>query len=194
MKEHTVEQGSPEWLALRQNYFTASEAPAMMGDSTFTTRDQLLHQKKTGSVPEVGEFLQKKFDEGHAAEESARPLADAIVGSPLFPTTGTVTVDGLPLLASFDGITFDNTKWSLNTSCWNPRSWLGMIRAARTLMGSAYFWQLEQQLLVANEAERVFCLSAPMVQCCQLPPHGVLLEFQDQRRAALIAGWHQFQG
>ncbi len=43
-----VKQGSPEWLALRVNYFTASEAPAMMGDNPFLSRDQLLHQKKTG--------------------------------------------------------------------------------------------------------------------------------------------------
>ncbi|WP_257263953.1 hypothetical protein [Endozoicomonas sp. ONNA2] len=46
-----IQQGAPEWLALRQNHFTASEAPAMMGDSPFLSRDQLLHQKKTGSVP-----------------------------------------------------------------------------------------------------------------------------------------------
>lgn len=33
MKIHNVIQGSPAWLALRAGYFTASDAPAMMGVS-----------------------------------------------------------------------------------------------------------------------------------------------------------------
>ncbi|MGO0305930.1 YqaJ viral recombinase family protein [Endozoicomonas acroporae] len=185
MKEHTVEQGSPEWLTLRQNYFTASEAPAMMGDSPFTTRDQLLHQKKTGSVPEVTEFQQKKFDEGHAAEESVRPLADAIAGRPLFPTTGTVTIDGLPLLASFDGITFDNTL-VFEHKLWNEKL---VAQIEGEGIEPAYYWQLEQQLLVSG-AERVLfvCSDGSAANL-----RHVYYESQEHRRAALIAGWQQFQ-
>jgi len=35
MQVHNVQQGTPEWHALRSSYFTASEAPAMMGASKY---------------------------------------------------------------------------------------------------------------------------------------------------------------
>ena len=42
MKIHNVAQGSEAWHALRANYFTASEAPAMMGASKQMKRTELL--------------------------------------------------------------------------------------------------------------------------------------------------------
>lgn len=66
MNIHNVAQGSAEWHALRANYFTASEAPAMMGASKYQTRTELLTQKKTGFTPEVTPQQQCIFDLGHA--------------------------------------------------------------------------------------------------------------------------------
>ena len=48
MKELNLIQGSPEWLAARTKYFTASEANAMMGESKYQSRSALLKQKATG--------------------------------------------------------------------------------------------------------------------------------------------------
>ena len=49
MITHKVKQGSPEWLALRANYDTASEAPAMMGaPGAHETREELLRMKVSG--------------------------------------------------------------------------------------------------------------------------------------------------
>ncbi|WBA81572.1 YqaJ viral recombinase family protein [Endozoicomonas sp. GU-1] len=180
-----IQQGTPEWLALRQNYFTASEAPAMMGDSPFLSRDQLLHQKKTGSTPEVNEFQQKKFDAGHRAEAEARPLAEKIVGADLFPATGVTIIDGLPLLASFDGLTMVEDL-VFEHKLWNEKL---VAQIEGEGIEPAYYWQLEQQLLVSG-AERVLFVCSDGTSANL---HHVYYESQDYRREALIAGWKQFQ-
>ncbi|USE35906.1 YqaJ viral recombinase family protein [Endozoicomonas sp. SCSIO W0465] len=180
-----IQQGTPEWLALRQNHFTASEAPAMMGDSPFISRDQLLHQKKTGSTPEVTEFQQKKFDAGHQAETEARPLAEKIVGADLFPATGITSIDGLPLLASFDGLTMMEDLL-FEHKLWNDKL---VAQIEGEGIEPAYYWQLEHQLLVSG-AERVLFVSSDGT-----PDnfHYVYYQSHGDRRKALIAGWQQFQ-
>ena len=95
-------QGSPEWHAHRRNHFNASDAPAMLGVSKYTTRDQLLHQYATGLTKEVDANTQNLFDKGHKFEALARPLAENIIGEELSPM---VAHEG-KLSASFDGITF----------------------------------------------------------------------------------------
>lgn len=68
MTVHDVQQGSPEWHALRAQHFCASEAAAMMGVSPYMTRSELLRQKATGIIPEVDAATQRRFDDGHATE------------------------------------------------------------------------------------------------------------------------------
>lgn len=75
MRVHNVQQGTPEWHALRSSYFTASEAPAMMGASKYQTRNDLLAMKKTGIVEEVTPQQQAIFDRGHATEEPGPPTS-----------------------------------------------------------------------------------------------------------------------
>lgn len=185
MIEHNVAQGSPEWLTLRAQYFTASEAPAAMGCSPYMTRTELLHQKHTGLVPDVASGTQRIFDKGHAAEAAARPLAEAMIGDDLYPVTGSMEVDGLPLLASFDGLTMDGgTVWE--HKLWN-------VDAAQHIDIHSeppihHVWQLEQQLLVAGAERAVFTTSdGTQNNCCHCEYTSV-----PERRAALIAGWKQF--
>ncbi|WP_257295419.1 YqaJ viral recombinase family protein [Endozoicomonas sp. YOMI1] len=180
-----IQQGTPEWLALRQNHFTASEAPAMMGDSPFLSRDQLLHQKKTGSTPEVNEFQQKKFDARHRAEAEARPLAEKIVGADLFPATGVTIIDDLPLLASFDGLTMMEDL-VFEHKLWNEKL---VAQIEGEGIEPDYYWQLEQQLLVSG-AERVLLVCSDGTSA---KLRYVYYESHDHRREALIAGWKQFQ-
>ena len=96
MKTHNVRQGSPDWLALRSQYFTASEAPAMLGLSKYQTRTELLHQKHTGLAAEVDAHTQGLFDRGHAAEAAARVLAENMLGEDLYPATGSAEALKLP--------------------------------------------------------------------------------------------------
>jgi len=41
-----LEPNTDEWLEARLKHFTASEAPAMMNESKFMSRDELLDLKK----------------------------------------------------------------------------------------------------------------------------------------------------
>ena len=177
-------QGGPEWLAARAKHFTASEAPAMMGASKYQTRSELLRQKATGIAAEVDSNTQRLFDRGHAAEAAARPIVERIIGAELFPTTGALEVDGLPLLASFDGLTMlDDAAWE--NKLFNA-ALADQVRAGQ--LEPHYYWQLEQQLLVSG-ANRVYFTTSDGTPENTV---GMWYESQPERRAALIAGWKQF--
>ena len=181
---HNEVQGSPEWIALRLNYLTASEAMAMMGVSPYMTRTQLLDMKKTGIAAEVTPFQQRLFDEGHAAEARARPIVEAQLNEELYPLVGSLEVDGLKLLASFDGLTMlgdVNFEHKLNN-----QELVAAVGAGE--IPEAYQWQLEQQLLVAG-AERVrFVVSDGTEENMA----AAWYESRPEIRERLISGWHQF--
>ena len=73
-------QGSPEWHAHRAQHFNASDAPAMMGASSYRTRSELIKELATGITPEIDAVTQRRFDDGHQFEALARPLAEEIIG------------------------------------------------------------------------------------------------------------------
>jgi hypothetical protein len=183
MKHINVTQGSPEWLELRKNFFTASEAPMMMGDHKNISRNQLLDAKK-GWTTIVDEYLQKLFDKGHATEEAARPLAAADVGEDLFPVTGSLEVEGLALLASFDGLTmFDDV-------CFEHKLFNKTLaeNVLNNVLEPHYYWQLEQQLLVSGADKCYFVTSDGTKDNWQ----SMYYVSVPERREALIKGWKQF--
>lgn len=102
MQTVSLVQGSPEWHAHRAHHFNASDAPAMMGCSSYKTRSQLIKEMATGLCAEVDPATQRRFDDGHRFEKAARPLAEEIIGEPLSPCVG---VNGM-WSASFDGLNF----------------------------------------------------------------------------------------
>jgi predicted phage-related endonuclease len=182
MKIHNVVQGSAEWHALRANYHTASEAPAMMGASKQMKRTELLHAKKTGLDRDISWWVQKNlFDKGHEAEAKARPILEARIDEDLFPIVGT---EG-DLLASLDGCTmlgeilFEHKMWNEQLAA--------DVRAGE--LDAHYYWQLEQQLLVSGAEKVIFVCSdgteQNFVSMDYLPVPG--------RAAKLIAGWKQFE-
>ena len=189
MKTVNVKQGSQEWLDLRATYFTASEAPAMMGDSKYQSRDALLHQKATGVIPEVSARQQKIFDAGHQAEANARPAIEKLIREELYPVTGVVELDGLKLLASFDGLTcleeivfehklMNQTLFDRVLS--DPEQGSGLE--------PHYYWQLEQQLLVSDAEKAIFVCSDGTTDCMAI----CWYRSRKERRQALLAGWKQF--
>lgn len=179
---HEVAQGTPEWHALRGDYFTASEAPAMMGASKQISRTELLDAKKTGLDRDVHWWVQKNlFDRGHEAEAMARPIVERIIGEDLYPVVGT----RLGLLASLDGLTM------LGNIVFEHKMWNAEL-AAQVSAGELdphYYWQLEQQLLVAEAERAIFVVSdgteENMVYLWYTPVEG--------RAKQLIAGWKQFE-
>lgn len=179
-------QGSDEWLAERAmpNTYTASEAPAMKGESKHDTRTALLYQKFTGSTKDVSPQLQALFDKGHKAEAAARPFVAASIGADLSPTTGFITVDGMRLLASFDGYDMlENVIWE--NKLFNA-DLADAVRAGQ--LDPHYYWQLEQQLLVSGADKAYFTTSDGTPENTV----GMWYEAVPGRREQLIAGWKQF--
>jgi len=148
-------QGSSGWLKAREGCFNASELSAAAGVSKYTSRAALLKQKATGIAPEVDDFKQTLFNKGHAAEASARVIAEEIVGADLSPTTGMVEIDGMKILASFDGVTFDGEV------VFEHKLWSDDLAAQvdRGVLEPHYQLQIEQQMMVSGAKQCLFMTS-----------------------------------
>lgn len=178
-----VLQGSRAWHEARAGRFCASEASAAMGVSKYQSRAALLRQKKTGIEEDVTDAKQRLFAAGHASEASTRDAAEAIVGEALYPATGTAEIEGLPLLASFDGITMaEDPSWEnklLNSD---------LARQIETGELEPHYWaQMEHQMLVSGGTRVLFTAS----DGCGDVRH-LWYESLPERRAQVIAAWKQF--
>ena len=184
MKIHKVVQGSPEWLELRRTTHNASEAPAMKGVSRYKTYAELVREKATGITPEITPEQQRRFDEGHAAEDAARPIAEELLGESLYPMTA--TDDAGYLLASSDGCTippkggvgFEHKLWNENLAA----------QVAAGEVPESHAWQLDQQIAVFGFEKIIFVVSDGTSE------NFVSCEYRTtpKRIAALMAGWKQF--
>ena len=177
-------QGSAAWHAARAKHFCASEAAAALGLSKYTTRDELLRQKATGLTEEVSPAKQRIFDAGHEAEALARPIAEEIAGTEFYPVVATREVEGMALLASFDGIDL------LDEVIWEHKL-LNQALVQQVQAGDLephYYLQLEHQLLVSGAQRALFTTSDGTPE----GTHPLWYESKPERRAQLIAGWRQF--
>jgi putative phage-type endonuclease len=176
-------QGSQEWRAKRQECYTASEASAMMGASKYQTRDQLLAAKSTGIAEEIDSAKQRLFQRGHDAEAINRPTVEEMIGQELYPVTGFAEIEGLPLLASFDGITMDETIIFEHKLA--NQNLIAAVESGQ--LEPHYYWQLEQQLLVSGAEKAIFACGdeTGIIAWLQYSP-------VPGRKEQLIAGWHQF--
>lgn len=187
---HTLKQGTPDWDAHRAAHFNASDAPAMMGVSPFTSRTKLIHQIATGIKEEVDANTQERFDDGHRCEALARPLAEKIIGEDLYPVVGS---DG-KYSASYDGLTMEEV---INFEHKRLNAELRQIMIAEcvgTALPIYHRIQMEHQCLVCNTIERTLFMAS------QWDIDGQLIEVRHcwylpdlELRAQIIAGWEQFE-
>jgi predicted phage-related endonuclease len=180
-----VKQGTPEWLAARASSDgTASEAPAMKGKSKYQSRQELLTQRKTGITKDVDSFTQAIFNKGHDTEAKARPLAEEIIGDELSATTIMVEIDGLKLLASLDGITFDDSV-IFEHKLWNEPL-AEQVRSGQ--LEEHYTIQMDQELLVSGASKCLFMVS----DGTRDKNVSMWYESSQEKFDTLIAGWKQF--
>lgn len=134
-KIHDVQQGTPEWLSLRDGYLTASQAGVAM--------------KVAKPLGEISEHLQKIFDYGHKVEGMARPLVEAskFGFGKLETPTATCDVNGIELLASLDGIC-DGVIWECKSYGFDG----GESSDAKLMIAGEvpekHYWQMQHQMLV----------------------------------------------
>ena len=186
MITHNLQQGTPEWHAFRREHFTASDASAMMGESPYKTRSDLLREKHSGIVPEINEATARIFSDGHRFEALARPYAEQIVKEALYPSTGS---DG-KLSASFDGITL------LEDVCWEHKTANVVILSCESVsdLPAHYRIQMEQQLLVSGARECLF-MATKWDKNDNLigKPFYKWYESDEGLRKKIIDGWDQFK-
>lgn len=188
MKELNLIQGSPEWLAARTKYFTASEANAMMGESKYQSRSALLKQKATGITEDVDAATQARFDNGHATEAACRPLAEEVIGAELYPVVA--IDDSEKFLASSDGVASQD-----GAITWLPIGWehkalnsslAELVKAG--IVPDSHKWQLVHQCMVFGFEKIMFSVSDGTREnhhYCWFVPSA-----EDFGR--LKAGWDQF--
>ena len=180
-----VQQGTPEWLAARvSSDGTASELPAAAGKSKYQSRNELLAQRKSGISKEVEVATQRLFDRGHAAEAKARPIAEELIDDELSPTTIVLKIDGLKLLASLDGITFDD-EIIFEHKLWNANL---AEQINNGFLDEHYTLQMDQELLVSGAKKCLFMTSDGTKEKCAWTWY----ETTDEKKAAVVAIWKQF--
>lgn len=176
-------QGSDEWKKARLSYLCASEAPAMMNCSKFMSRNQLLDLKKGWINNPIGAFKQAIIDKGHEFEDAAREILEFEIFEELLPVVGFVEIEGLKLFSSFDGL-------SENGYLWEHKGWNAILgeNVKNGVIEEHYYWQLEQQMLIAGVDQANFMVSDGTENNREM----MIYESVPERRHALIAGWHQF--
>ncbi|QTW20621.1 YqaJ viral recombinase family protein [Comamonas kerstersii] len=182
-------QGSADWHAHRAKHFNASDAPAMMGCSSYKTRSELVKELATGLTGEVDAATQRRFDDGHRFEALARPLAEEIIGEDLSPCVGT---NG-KFSASFDGLTF------MHDAAFEHKT---LNKALREAMAEGctgedlpmqYRVQMEQQAMVSG-CDRILFMASEWTGDGQLIEERHCWYYPDHElRAQIIAGWEQLE-
>lgn len=193
MKVLSLIQGTPEWHRHRATCWNASDAPAMLGVSSYKTRKQLLDERASGVVPEVDAATQRRFDDGHRCEALARPLAEKIIGDDLYPVIG-VPDEPSKLSASFDGLTLDeSTAWEHKRLNADLRAVLYREGCTGADLPEMYRVQMEQQAMISGASRVLFMAS-------EWEADGSLIEElhcwytpDPELRARIVAGWAQFE-
>ncbi len=184
---HNFVQGSADWKAYRAtpNQFNASDAPAMLGESPYKSRDKLLHELATGIVDEVDAVTQRKFDDGHRFEQEDRPRAEEFIGQELYPATVSIDLGNFKLSSSLDGWTMCEIIIYEHKS----KNKTIVEFANRNEIPLLYRIQMEQQLFCSG-AEK--CLFTASNGESDLDPVRLWYVSDASLRERLIAGWKQF--
>ena len=183
-------QGTPEWHAHRKAHFNASDAPAMMGCSSYKTRSELIKELATGIDQEVDAATQRRFDDGHRFEALARPLAEEIVGDEE-GLSACVGVRG-KYSASFDGLTF------MYDVAFEHKTLNDTLREAmfEGCCGDAlplqYQVQMEHQAMVSG-CERILFMASKWEGVELVEERHCWYYPNLELRAKIIAGWEQLE-
>ncbi|MBF6631856.1 MAG: YqaJ viral recombinase family protein [Comamonas sp.] len=180
-------QGSAEWLAHRSKHFNASDAPAMMGCSSYKSRSDLIKELATGITPDVDAATQRRFDAGHQFEALARPLAEEIIGEDLSPCVG---VNGV-WSASFDGLTFMHDVGFEHKSLNNTLREAMHEGCTGESLPIEYQIQMEHQAMVATSIEKILFVASKWEGEQLMEERHCWYYPNLELRAKIAAGWLQ---
>jgi putative phage-type endonuclease len=114
---HDVEQGSPQWLALRKKHVCASDCFEVMGLSKWTSRQEALERKQGIRPEKERNYLMER---GIKLEPTARAMAEDMLDTLFLPGVYQ-SIEHPFMLASLDGVCIDN-KMILEIKCTNKKN------------------------------------------------------------------------
>lgn len=185
------QQGSHEWHAHRAASLNASDAPVMMGESPYRSRQDLIRERATGIVDaEIDPATAKRFADGHRFEALARPIAEKIIGEELFPVVG----KSGKYSASYDGLTLLEDTAFEHKTLGDALCYPHWDEGHSEHLPLHYRIQMEHQCMVCPTIERVLFMAS------RWDAHGTLLEERHcwyapdpVLRKRIVAGWVQFE-
>lgn len=134
-------QGSPAWHAHRLAHRNASETPAVLGLSPYTTPFQLWQQRTGRTTVETTAAM----THGTALEPQARAMYETLTGNVMQPL---VLVDG-EYSASLDGITLDG-ELVVEIKCPKSKDSALLKDARAGRVPEHVYWQIQHQLMVSG--------------------------------------------
>lgn len=159
MKILDLPQGSPEWLAERRKWCTASEMAAIMGvKGAYGSRKKLLDAKRSGIDEVHSEATKAIFARGHEAEIEIRAYAEKALGMKLDPVV--MLDEDLGILASIDGY---NKQYGVIVECKNSTSESKLSLARRYEVWEPYEVQVQTQMLVSGTDIAFMCMRDDVV-------------------------------
>jgi hypothetical protein len=181
-----LKPNTDEWLEERLNRYCASEAPVIMGASPHMTRDELLDIKKGWQASQDNSFKERLFQDGHDAEDEARPIIEAKYYS-FFPATVIArNVNGLELLASLDGL----ESGMIGGRHWEHKLFNRTLydNVVNGVLEDFHIWQLEHQCLVNGRSDCLFtCSDGTREKSATM-----IYNSNPEKRAELVTAWKVF--
>lgn len=151
MQIHNVEQKSPEWYKLRQNYpLTASKAQAIgnQGKGLETLVYEQLAAKYSSS--EIDQYSNEDLKRGVELEPQARELYSLETGNQVF-VAGFVTNEKISKYAGASPDSFVEDKGMAEIKCFEDKKYFKMILEKNFEIESQYVWQMQMQMLICEK-------------------------------------------
>lgn len=136
-----IEQGSSDWLALRRNKITASDASVILDINPWQNKNQLLQEKLGLIEPRP---INGAMRRGQLLEPKARDLYENMTGNLMIPDVK--LHDNEWMMASLDGISIDE-KLILEIKCPNLKTHEMAISGE---IPPYYFAQVQHQIYVCD--------------------------------------------
>lgn len=177
MRHTDIEPNTPEWLELRKNYRTASEAAIVCGISPFTKPEKF----KLIKAGLAKQFYNKAMQLGHESEEATRKWASERLGVEL--EEAIFTRDGY--LASLDGYSpaDGGTVVEIKASSHTYNNLMDGIVPE-------YYWLQIQQQLFCSESKWAYLVA----WCPKTDKYKIskVIEFDPAAMERIEAGWKDF--
>jgi putative phage-type endonuclease len=154
MKVLDIEQSTPEWLAIRKRYATASEMASILKiKGAFCSRKKLLADKTSDVEKPLDDYTTQMFARGHEIEAELRVWAEQKLGMKFEPCV--ILDEELGILASIDCINFENGVIVETKNSWAK----GKLEMARNYeVWEPYRVQILTQMLLAKISLAFMCM------------------------------------